>query len=771
MSGKIFHCLFIVVSFAVFSLSCSGNNGAERLDPMSEILNMDNSETPNGLNREIFREGAVVKGSLQFGGSLGHEFSAPGSVALSGDGKHLYVTDYQGKILWFDSAVSNGELPFLGSYTGSRINGAISVAISPNDNHVYVASSLGNSVSLFSRNSATGELIFVNSLEREELRGIKSIVLSPDGKNLYAVSQYSNSVTWFSIESSTGVLSYMGSFSNLFTKGAWSVTVSSDGKNVYAGAFSSGSIVVFARDLTTGALTYIEKHQGLYLKGTIDVKLSSDGKNLYALSYLKKTISWFERDIATGELSPDDYWQSPGDSDKYFSMNLSQDGRHLYVNTGDIFTRSPDGSLTRVEGSAYPSWGGIPSTPPGISISFFKSIFNVDDSICYSSSLSGGCIIAYDRNVATGKFSYRGIFSSHKYSRTQSIALLPDGSNLYIQKLYGKTAELLRFSIDSNSGKPELSNVISHADYIYATDRTLSRDALQISPDGEYLYSMFTYETGNCSTYLFSLNADGLPSFSNAIDMSEDSNYHISHFSMSPDGNMVICGLKNIYVRDSGSGGLTPLEMKQLSGGEDNFIRNNSFLWFPPQGSPLPLPRSFDGTLLYSPANYGIVCQKITIDEDEKVLCETQDELSISNLDPESPYRGLSEIVESPNGQLIYGACVDANSLACFFRNENNGELNLASYFSDSRIDGASSIAMTKDGEFIYVACASTGIIAWFSRNDETGEVTYMGRYRNSECLYGLHSLRVLCDAAGAGKFLYGLGKESETLVWFKIVE
>ncbi len=293
----------------------------------------------------------------------------------------------------------------------------------------------------------------------------------------------------------------------------------------------------------------------------------------------------------------------------------------------------------------------------------------------------------------------------------------------------------------------------------------------KISPDGEYLYSMFTYETGNCSTYLFSLNADGLPSFSNAIDMSEDSNYHISHFSMSPDGNMVICGLKNIYVRDSGSGGLTPLEMKQLSGGEDNFIRNNSFLWFPPQGSPLPLPRSFDGTLLYSPANYGIVCQKITIDEDEKVLCETQDELSISNLDPESPYRGLSEIVESPNGQLIYGACVDANSLACFFRNENNGELNLASYFSDSRIDGASSIAMTKDGEFIYVACASTGIIAWFSRNDETGEVTYMGRYRNSECLYGLHSLRVLCDAAGAGKFLYGLGKESETLVWFKIVE
>ena len=72
--------------------------------------------------------------------------------------------------------------------------GVISVTVSPNRKYVYSAYVTDDAVAAFGRNATTGELTFVED-EKDDtggvdgLDGAASIALSPDGKHLYVAAE------------------------------------------------------------------------------------------------------------------------------------------------------------------------------------------------------------------------------------------------------------------------------------------------------------------------------------------------------------------------------------------------------------------------------------------------------------------------------------------------------------------------------------------------------------------------------------------------------
>ena len=77
------------------------------------------------------------------------------------------------------------------------------LTVSPDGKHLYVAGGIDDAVALFSRSSATGALTFVTSTKNGiggviGIDGPLSVTVSPDGKHLYVAGVNSHAVAVFS---------------------------------------------------------------------------------------------------------------------------------------------------------------------------------------------------------------------------------------------------------------------------------------------------------------------------------------------------------------------------------------------------------------------------------------------------------------------------------------------------------------------------------------------------------------------------------------------
>ena len=131
------------------------------------------------------------------------------SVTISLGGKHLYAaSDLDKALAVFSRNTTTGELTFVethkdGSGLIDGLAGAASVIVSPNGNQVYVAGTIDKTVTMFSRNSATVELT-VAQIWRDGVGGVdgldgaSSIAISPDEKHLYTSGRDDDAVAVFS---------------------------------------------------------------------------------------------------------------------------------------------------------------------------------------------------------------------------------------------------------------------------------------------------------------------------------------------------------------------------------------------------------------------------------------------------------------------------------------------------------------------------------------------------------------------------------------------
>ena len=291
-------------------------------------------------------------------GGLGQLNGVAGCVAASGDG----VTCGQGR----------------------GLNGAVAIAVSPDGQHLYVASR-GNAVAVLARNLTTGVLTQlsgpagciaeagdgVTCTDGTALVGLRTVTVSPDGKSVYIGARDGDAVAVLARHPTTGALTQLSGPAGCVSEtslggsctvghgvlGARGVAVSPDNRHVYVAAQNNNAVAIFARDTTTGALVQLpglagciaENGDGVTcavgagLREAVFVTMSPDGTNLYVASQLSDAVATFARNTLTGGLI-----QLPGVAG-CVSEDGSDDGMALVCADGKgllgalTVTVSPDG--------------------------------------------------------------------------------------------------------------------------------------------------------------------------------------------------------------------------------------------------------------------------------------------------------------------------------------------------------------------------------------------------------------------------------------------
>ena len=155
------------------------------------------------------------------------DMEAPSDVKVSPDARHVYVLGKTSNSVAVFGRETDGRtltaLSSINSSTATSLSAPVSLAIPIDGRHLYVASTTGNSIVLFERNLDTGALTYnysvdvptsYNSSTLSELAGVTELAFSPDGEFLYAASPTSNTIVVFSRTLSNGGLNSCGEYWN-----------------------------------------------------------------------------------------------------------------------------------------------------------------------------------------------------------------------------------------------------------------------------------------------------------------------------------------------------------------------------------------------------------------------------------------------------------------------------------------------------------------------------------------------------------------------------
>jgi DNA-binding beta-propeller fold protein YncE len=339
---------------------------ATGFDSTSAVAVLDRDPVTGELTQK-----ALPAGCWSNGGAGGCNSAAamvkPDGVAVSHDGKNVYVADFdQNSVLIFDRAVDgtltqkagvDGCLSASGHGGNCLAANGLSresrLVVSPDDKNLYVASSGGGgpgALAIFDRNLANGKLTQKAGADgcvssdavspcaaAVGLSHPEGIASSPDGKSIYLTARFSDAVVVFE-RAADGTLDQLpapnGCWRNvvdascslgvgLDNGGAVkSPAVSPDGKNLYVPASGAGAVAVFDRNTTTGAIaqkaglagciswdgTAGSCAFGFGVREAAEVVVSPDGQSVYvAGANAESGIAVFDRDESNGELT-----QRPG---------------------------------------------------------------------------------------------------------------------------------------------------------------------------------------------------------------------------------------------------------------------------------------------------------------------------------------------------------------------------------------------------------------------------------------------------------------------------
>lgn len=272
---------------------------------------------------------------------------APDVVALSADGKNVYVGSFFGNsVAAFSREEKRGVLTQLagsagciatataGCATGIGLGAVEGLAVSRDGKNVYAASALSNAVVDLTRNTETGALsqatdgtgCIANAplsgcSAGVQVEGANAVATSPGNNVVYVTSLLSNSVTTFSPsttsaglrqkEGPAGCMVWLRAVGCSFgraMKAPEGLAVSPDGFNVYVASFATGAIDVLLRNRETGNIAQKPNAAGCLaaksvpgctparaLKGVSSIALSPDGRFVYSTSFGSNAVDIFRR--------------------------------------------------------------------------------------------------------------------------------------------------------------------------------------------------------------------------------------------------------------------------------------------------------------------------------------------------------------------------------------------------------------------------------------------------------------------------------------------
>jgi surface protein len=193
-------------------------------------------------------------------------------LTLSSDGNQLYVTGRAANaVSWYKRNTSTGALTYAGMLKDG-VNGvdglddARDLTLSADGNFAYVTGISDDAVSWYKRNASTGALTYRGML-KDGVGGVDgfdnahSLALSTDENHLYVTGWKDDAVSWYQRNANTGALTYGGMLQDGVNgvdglSSANGVRLSSDGNHAYVTGWHDKAVSWFTRDPLTGALSY-----------------------------------------------------------------------------------------------------------------------------------------------------------------------------------------------------------------------------------------------------------------------------------------------------------------------------------------------------------------------------------------------------------------------------------------------------------------------------------------------------------------------------------
>jgi DNA-binding beta-propeller fold protein YncE len=388
------------------------------------------------------------------------------------------------------------------------INAPDALALSPDGRTLYVASYgvshivSGNpgSLAVFARDPASGRITQAQESSgclgsdfedgcsgARGLDGASGVVVSADGRHVYATGLQSNSIAAFA-RAPAGTLTQLPGTNGCLTAdgsngcaaapglyGASDLALTRDGRSIYAAAVDSKAVSSYARDPATGRLTQLAGAAGCIHQRPDE----DEGEGAFGVPP--------ESCAAGNGLT------GPG------AVEVSPDGTSVYVLSDSslaIFRRAPNGTLSQLSGPqgclSGEETGGTCTASPGLVAALGLAIAP-DGRTVYVTSYFPGAILPFRRDPASGALSpLSPLTTGNSLEGLADLVITRDGSHLYATA--PARDAVLAFAVRAGGSLVQLPGLAGCVSDVESEDscshgEVLARaSAVEISPDSRHVY-------------------------------------------------------------------------------------------------------------------------------------------------------------------------------------------------------------------------------------------------------------------------------------------
>lgn len=647
------------------------------------------------------------------------------------------------------------------------LEGASAMALSPDEQFLYIASSADSAVTVFQRDAATGQLSFVEVIRDGErgadaLMSAGGIVVSAEGGQVYVTSWREDALTVFNRDAMTGRLTYVethreGVGGIMTLDGAHGVVASADNRHVYVASYVDGAVSGFTRDPATGRLSFGGAFAGL--SAPYGLALSPDGRHLYVPNYDNDTLTIFARNAATGALSflgaVQDGVGSIDGLDGALHATVSNDGASVYVASAAedavaIFHRDPaTGGITyrgaQIDGVAgVDGLDGVGMVTVSHNGAHLYAAGNNDQSLAIFARNPSNSALTFVGKVTNG---YEGV---GEMQSPYWITLDATDSHLYVAAWsYGAVEVFQR-----NAANGALTIV----------EEALSGDGLEGAVGVAAGAAGCVYVTGYDDSALAYFSRDlatGVLTYEGAVDSRDlDGLAGAVGVGVSPDG-------KHIYVAGHDASAVVAFERWSCSAMEI-VATYNDVLPSSSLAGTRAVAFSPDGSLVYVVSDVDDAVTVFNRNADSGELTFRQavrdTDTGIDGLD------GAYAVAASPDGTNFYVTGYEDDTVAAF--RWAGGFLSYVGVVKDgvggaNGLDGANSVVVSPDGGYVYVAGRRDDAVVILRRDFATGALSYLGMVQDGAAgVDGLDGARALAITPD-GSQLYVASQLDDALAIF----
>ncbi len=262
----------------------------------------------------------------------------PAGVAVTLDGKSVYVTDFLGySVSQFSVDPVTGALSPKTPATVPAGAGPEAVAVTPDGKSAYVTNANDGTVSQYNVGPVSGALSPKTPASVGTARFANAVAVTPDGKSAYVTNENGGTVSQYTINPATGALSPKAPATVATGTLVFGIAVTPDGKSAYITNLDDDAVAQYSIDPVTGALSPKTPATVVAGGGPNGVAVTPDGKSAYVTN-VTNVVSQYSIDPVTGTLSP----KTPatiGTMGEPVGVTVGPDGKSAYV--ADTFSPSP----------------------------------------------------------------------------------------------------------------------------------------------------------------------------------------------------------------------------------------------------------------------------------------------------------------------------------------------------------------------------------------------------------------------------------------------